>query len=124
MIPELVAKLRGSDNWPVATATVTESELTTTPRSGDWNNLDFYYRPDGSEVQSGNLKADSLTSVYSLGVGDTFEVQYDPKHPERFYCKEVNSSTRTFGTIMAPLVIIFVIVLIASEVLSALKHQR
>jgi hypothetical protein len=124
MIPELVARLRGIDKWPTATATVTESELVTTPRAGNWNNFSFFYRPDGSELQSGSLKADSLTSIYSLRVDDTFEIQYDPKYPSRFYCKEVNSFTRTFGTIMAPLVILFLIVLVVSEILSVLKHSK
>jgi len=124
MIPELVARLRGLDKWPTATATVTESELVDTPRAGNWNNFSFYYRPNGLELQSGNLKADSLTSIYSLGVGDTFEIQYDPKHPNRFYCKEANSFTRTFRTIMAPLVILFIIALVVSEIMTVLRHQH
>jgi hypothetical protein len=112
------------DQWPSTTATVTESELVTTPRAGDWNNLSFYYRPDGAELQSGTLKADSLTSIYSLRVGDTFEIQYDSKYPNRFYSKEVNSFNRTFGTIMAPLVILFVIALVVSEIMTVLKHPH
>jgi Protein of unknown function (DUF3592) len=124
MISEFLARLRGFDKWPIATATVTESELVTTSRAGNWNNFSFYYRPNGSELQSGSLRADSLTSIYALGVGDTFEIQYDPKHPDRFYCKEVNSFTRTFGTIMGPLVIVFVIVLIVSEVVTVLRHPH
>ena len=124
MIPELVARLRGLDKWPKTTATVTASELVTTPRAGNWNNFSFYYQPDGAEIQSGSLKADSLTSIYSLKVDDTFEIQYDPRHPNRFYCNEVNSSTRTFGTIMVPLVILFFIALIVSEILSVLKHAK
>ncbi len=107
-----------------ATATVTESELVTTPESGEWNNFSFYYRPSGSEIQNGNLKADSLTSIYSLRVGDSFEIQYDPKRPSRFYCKEVHSFTRTFGTIMTPAVILFVIALVVSEILGALNHSK
>lgn len=124
MISELIARLRGLDKWPTAKATVTQSELVTTPRAGNWSNFSFYYHPEDSELQSGSLKADSLTSIYSLEVGDIFEIQYDPKHPDRFYCKEVNSSTRTFGTIMAPLVILFFIVLVVSEIMTVLKHSH
>ena len=112
------------DQWPTATATVTESELVTTPRTGDWNKFSFYYRPNGAELQSGSLKVDSLTSIDSLRVGDTFEIQYDPTRPNRFYCREANSFTRTFGTIMAPLVLLFFIALIVSEVLTVLGHPR
>jgi hypothetical protein len=124
MISEAFAKLRGVDSWPTAQATVNSSELGTAYRGGDWNDLSFYYRPENSDLQSGRLKADSLTSIYALKVGDTFDIQYDPKNPARFYCKDVNSSTRTFQTIMAPLVILFVIALIVAEVIAAAKHSH
>ena len=70
ILPEFFVRLRGVDKWPNTTATVTVFELVTTPRAGNWNNFSFYYRLDGSEIQSGSLKADSLTSICSLGVGD------------------------------------------------------
>jgi hypothetical protein len=103
MLPELFARLRGIDKWPTVLATVTEAELVSTPRSGDWNRISFFYRPADSDIQSGTLSGDSLTSVYALGKNDTFELQYDPNNPARFYCKDAQSRTRTFGTVMAPL---------------------
>jgi Protein of unknown function (DUF3592) len=124
MLPELIARLRGVDKWPTVQATVTQSELVSTPRSGDWNNISFFYRPAGSEIQSGTLAGDSLTSVYSLQKNDTFEIQYDPNDPSHFYCKDVQSRIRTFGTVMAPVVVLFVIVLVVSTILDALKHSR
>jgi hypothetical protein len=124
MFAELLARLRGIDKWPTTFATVTNAEQTTTPDSGNWNNISFFYRPAGSEIQSGTLAGDSLTSLYSLQKGDTFEIQYDPKNVGRFYCKEVQSRTRTFGAIMAPIVLIFLIALIVSTILDELKHAR
>jgi hypothetical protein len=124
MIPEALAKLRGVDKWPTAKATVNSPELGTAYRGDDWNALSFYYRPEGLDLQSGSLKTDSLTSIYGLTVGDTFDIQYNPKNSARFYCRDVNSSTRTFQMIMAPLVVLFVITLILCEIIAAAKHSH
>jgi hypothetical protein len=44
--------------------------------------------------------------------------------PKSLLLQEVSSFTRTFGTIIAPLVILFFIVLVVSEILSVLKHSK
>ncbi len=123
-LAELAARFRGIDQWPVARATVTESELFSAPRSGEWNHLSFYYRSADSELQSGTISVDSLTGMYALKNGDEFSLQYDPKHPSSFYCSEAQSFTRTFQAIMLPLVVGFVLVIVAIAALHSLQVWR
>ena len=124
MLAEFIAQLRGIDRWPSATATVTTSEVVTTPKSGNWNNIAFYYRPEGGEMQGGTLAADSTTAIYELRPNDTFSIQYDPRNPARYYSKEAQSFSNTFGTIIRPVVLLFFVLLIVSEVVEVLKHHK
>lgn len=122
MLLKLIAKIRGINRWPYAVATVTASELFSVPRSGDWNRISFYYRPAGAEIQSGTIQVDSLASMHALSKGDTFSLQFDPSRPDRFYCEDAQSATRTFQTIMAPLCLGVVLAIVVSAVLEALRR--
>lgn len=122
MLPELIARVRGIDQWPHAVATVTASELFTVPRAGEWNRISFYYHSAGAEIQSGTIQVDSLTSMHALSKGDTFSVQFNPRHPDRFYCKDAQSTTRTFQTVMAPLCIALVLAIVISAVVQAFRR--
>ena len=97
MLTEWVCKLRGIDKWPSTSATVTAVEqVGEGGRAGLSRNVFFRYQPPNAEIQSGKLCVDDNSSVYNVGVAETFYIQFNPAHPGRFYCAEAISLSRFF----------------------------
>ncbi len=115
MLTELIYKLRGIDKWPETTATVTSIQVVSEGgRSGLTKNIYFNYEPDKTGIQSGKLFVDSNTSVYWLNESDSFDIQYKPKNPGQYYCKEAKSLSSEmrlfFAAVGVCLVILFTLV--------------
>lgn len=107
-----IERLRGIDNWPATPATVTFVEqLSEGGRGGAWRKVSFTYRAS-SEDYSGVLSIDSYSSVYELAVSDTFDIQYDPRKPSRYFCQEARSLRSTIRLVMLSVVFVFVVVII------------
>ena len=112
----LIERLRGIDNWPVTTATVTSVEqLSEGGRGGAWRKVGFTYRI-GSEDYGGSLRVDSYSSVYELAVNDAFELQCDPRKPSRYFCEEGRSLFSTIHRVMISVVFVFIVVVIMINV--------
>jgi hypothetical protein len=119
MVEELFAKLRGVKNWPETTATVysiSRYEVVTGKYGGTSPAADvtFSYRGEDREIQSGFFTVDSGCSLYNVEENDTFSVQYDPKHPERFYCSEYGfpywRKFNVVGYVVAAAVLVYLLI--------------
>jgi len=75
----------------------------------------FTYRA-GSEDYSGIFKVDSYSSVYEVAASDTFEIQYDPRKPSRYFCEEARSLYSTIHRVMLAVVFVFIVVIIVVNV--------
>jgi hypothetical protein len=88
-----IERLRSVDEWPSTDAIATSvHQIIRGNRRGDgaWRTISFQYRC-GSKDFGGTLFVDSYCSVYELAVGEHFEVQYNPKRPRQYFCKEATS---------------------------------
>jgi hypothetical protein len=93
MFDQLYWRIRGVDCWAETNAVVTARSIYSEggvhkPSSVS---LSFSYPDQNGASQYGNLIADSLTSLYSIEVGDTFPIRFNPKQQEQFYCEEASS---------------------------------
>ena len=110
----VISKLRGVDKWPEVSATVVSTEVVS---EGGYEQpppsvrLSFYYRDLAGDLQSGEIVADSLTSLYNVQVNDTFTLRYNPKVPSKFYCAEVSSFFTEFRLTFWILVGFFALIL-------------
>ena len=75
----------------------------------------FTYRA-GVEGYGGSFKVDSYSSVYELAVDDTFDLQYDPRKPSRYFCEEARSLFSTIHRVMISVVFVFIVVVIVINV--------
>jgi hypothetical protein len=94
MLQELIQRWRGIDHWPEVNATVASSEVVSEggyKKSLPSVRITFYYHDASGAIQSGELVADSFTSLYNLRVNDTFQVRVNPKRQSQFYAAEANS---------------------------------
>jgi hypothetical protein len=69
-------------------ATIPSSSIELLDRLPEWAKVLVYVI---GVLQSGEVVADSLTSLYELKVNDTFVLRFNPKVPSRFYCSEIDS---------------------------------
>jgi hypothetical protein len=105
MVEELIARIRGADKWPETTATVYsisryEASTGGYGASSPAADVTFSYRGGDQEIQSGFFTVDGDCSLYNVEENDTFPIQYDPKNPERYYCREYGfPSWRKFNVI-------------------------
>ena len=105
----LLYKLRGIENWPSATATVTSTEVVSSGgRSGRTMNVRFRFMT-GSGQQEGKFFVDDNSSLYDLSEGEHFMVQYNPANVSDYYCEEASSLSRTIRRIIIVVGILFAI---------------
>jgi len=114
MMGRMFYGMRGRDQWPRTTATVSSTELVGTGgRSGRTMNIVFIYRT-GSTLESGTLLVDDNSSLYGLADGEEFSIQFNPRKPSTYYCAEAKSLSesirRTIGFVGAGLVIVVMLI--------------
>ena len=111
-----IERLRGVDRWPFVQATVTSVQQTSEGgRGGAWRRVFFTYRC-GSADYAGKLSVDSNSSVYELAVGDTFDIQYNPREQSQHFCEEARTLFSTVSRTMLVLVLLFLLFVIAVQV--------
>jgi hypothetical protein len=119
MLTEIVYKLRGIDKWPVTSATVTSlDQVSSGGRGGITQNIYFTYQPPQGDVQEGKLFIDSYASLYGVATDDTFDIQYNPLHPSRFYCKEAKSLSSDIRIFIATLGILFALFVLIVQIMA------
>lgn len=60
--------------------------------------MSLYFAYDaGGSSQYGRLKVDRSSSLYGLKKGAEFEIQFDPKKPQRYYCSKALTATLVSG---------------------------
>jgi len=123
MFTELLYKGRGIDKWPLAKATVSATEIVSSGgRSGRTMNVYFSYQPSSASIQNGKLFVDDYASVYGLAENDTFDIQYNPDKPSRYYCKEAKSLSSDIRLIAVTIGIIFFIFVLIVQILDKAKR--
>jgi hypothetical protein len=94
VLEQLIEKWRGIDRWQVTDATVVSYEVISEggyKKGPPSARITFFYHDGTHSIQSGELVADSLTSLYNLEVKDTFQIRFNPQRPSKFYCSESTS---------------------------------
>jgi hypothetical protein len=108
MLHEMLYRIRGVDKWPHATATVISTKMFTGYR-GSSNTILFSYAPGNGDVQKGKIVADDKSTLYEINTSDTFQLQYNPNRPSRFYCEEAKSISTDLRIVIFTVVIIYFI---------------
>jgi len=62
------------------------------------------------------MRVDSYSSVYELAVDDTFDLQYDPRKPSRYFCEEARSLHSTVHRVIISAAFLFIVVIIVVNV--------
>jgi hypothetical protein len=94
MLRELWTKLRGTDKWPEAQATVRIVEQYEEPSAGRYEsdrklaNVTFAYTDNQGSLQYGSITVQDSSDLYDAKENDTFSIRVDPMHPERYYSFE------------------------------------
>ena len=111
-----IERLRGVDRWPFVQATVTSVEQTKEGgRGGAWRSVFFTYRYR-SEDYGGKFSVDSNSSVYEVGVGETFDIQCDPRKPSQYFSEQAQTLFSTLTRIMLIVVLLVILFVIAAQV--------
>ena len=95
MLKELLAKMRGTKNWPEVQATVRIVSQFEEPPHRRYEYLPrrmaevtFAYTDPNGEQQYGSITVEDSSSLYDAQENDTFTVRVDPEHPDRCYSPE------------------------------------
>ncbi|HEV2579086.1 MAG TPA: DUF3592 domain-containing protein [Acidobacteriaceae bacterium] len=83
-LSDLIYRWRGIDSWPTATATVYTCEFRDGGRGPDFYVVTFSYRA-GGELQDGSYYEQGSAGSPPFQPGDTFNIKWNPKHPNRFH---------------------------------------
>lgn len=111
----ILHKLRGVENWPSATATVTSTEeVSSGGRSGRTMNVYFTFSANSGDHE-GKLFVDDNSSLYDLAQSEQFTVQYNPRHPSTYYCAEASSLSQTIRRTITVVMAAFVIAVFLIE---------
>jgi hypothetical protein len=106
----LLYKIRGVSRWPECAATVSSVEVVSVGgRYGPIKRLFFSYAPVLTRIESGKLTVDALSPLFRLEVGDTFNVQYDPKDPLRIHSEEAQGLFMSIRTMVIVVGVIFAV---------------
>jgi hypothetical protein len=95
MLIEVWERLRGVNQWPETTATVSSINRYAAPKAGGFlADVSFNYQDKQGEYQSGLYKVESHSSLYNFKPGDTFPLRFNPTRPQQYFSPEYGKTSK------------------------------
>ncbi|MGA3344561.1 MAG: hypothetical protein ABSC76_06750 [Terracidiphilus sp.] len=97
MIEAIQYLLRKEEKWPLVNAVVERTVNNFGAGDGPLLRSVYFTYHAGGSSQYGWLKVDRSSSLFELKKGAQFEIQFDPKRPQRYYCSKALTVTLVSG---------------------------